>query len=74
MCLPQDGFQCPLCKKTYGIKTGDMPNGTMTIDKRSYSLPGYEGHGTYEITYDFKAGNHVSPCVPETWSLVEEGG
>ncbi|KAL5477801.1 hypothetical protein EMCRGX_G024647 [Ephydatia muelleri] len=54
----KDGFQCPLCKKTYGIKTGDMPNGTMTVDKKSYSLPGYESYGTFEITYDFKAGNH----------------
>ena len=44
----------------YGTRTGDMPDGRMTVTKHSYSLPGYEEYGTYEITYDFEAGVHVS--------------
>jgi len=37
-----------------------MPDGTMTVKTQNYSLPGHEGFGTYEITYNFKAGVHVS--------------
>ena len=37
-----------------------MPDGTMTVCQMNSSLPGYEGYGTYEITYNFKAGVHVS--------------
>ena len=56
----QSGFQCPTCKKVYGVKMGNMPDGTMkvTTNKRS-SLPGHEGYGTIQITYDFKPGIHV---------------
>ena len=57
---PQSGFQCPTCKKVYGVKTGDMPDGTMTVKTQNYSLPGHEGYDTFEITYDFRPGVHVS--------------
>ena len=56
----QSGFQCPTCKKVYGIKTGNMPDGTMTVRKQRYTLPGHDGHGSIEITYNFTAGVHVS--------------
>ena len=58
----QSGFQCPNCKKSYGVKTGDMPSGTMTVTTRRSSLPGHEGYNTIEIVYNFRAGVHVSLC------------
>ena len=42
------------------MKTGDMPDGTMTVKTQNYSLPGHEGYDTFEITYDFRPGVHVS--------------
>ena len=57
----QNGLTCPTCKKVYGIKTGDMPQGTMSVRHTSGSLPGHEGAGTIEIIYHFSPGVHV--CV-----------
>ena len=56
----QSGFQCPTCKKAYGIKTGDMPDGRMDVTTNNRSLPGHPGVGTIQITYSFSAGVHVS--------------
>ena len=56
----QNGVTCPTCKKVYGIRTGDMPDGTMHIRHTRQSLPGHEGHGTIEIVYNFSPGVHVS--------------
>ena len=57
----QGGFQCPTCKKSYGVKTGDMPNGQMSVrNLPSTHLPGHERHGTIEITYNFRPGVYVS--------------
>lgn len=36
-----------------------MPDGAMTVKKRSYSLPGHEDCGTIEVTYNFRSGVHV---------------
>ena len=44
----------------HGVRTGDMPDGTMSVSTKLYSVPGYEGYGTIEITYNFTAGIHVS--------------
>ena len=60
LCSAQNGLTCPTCKKIYGVRKGDMPNGRMSVNHSSYSLPGHEGMGTIEITYDFSAGRHVS--------------
>lgn len=60
----QNGLRCPTCKKIHGVRTGDMPDGTMTVaTRRGYSLPGHEGYGIIEITYNFLPGVHVSVCV-----------
>ena len=56
----QNGLTCPTCKKVYGIKTGDMPDGTMHVRHTRQSLPGHEGNGTIEIVYNFSPGIHVS--------------
>lgn len=55
----QGNFQCPTCKKIYGIKTGDMPPGSMTVLRQMSSLPGHEGYGTIQITYSFHPGMHM---------------
>ena len=54
---------CPTCKKMHGVRTGDMPDGTMSVSTKLYSVSGYEGYGTIEITYNFTAGIHVSTCT-----------
>lgn len=56
----QGGFQCPTCKKSYGARTGDMPDGTMTVHACGSSLPGHVGHDTVQITYNFTSGSFVS--------------
>ena len=56
----QSGFQCPTCKKSYGVKTGDMPDGQMSVRTLpSQRLPGHEGYGAIEITYNFRPGVYV---------------
>ena len=57
--LCQNGLTCPTCKVVYGVKTGDMPDGTMEVRNAHYSLPGHEGYGCIEITYNFTPGVHV---------------
>lgn len=65
----QNGVICPTCKKVYGIRTGDMPDGTMSVRHTRQSLPGHEGHGTIEIVYNFSAGVYVSLDVAPRGSL-----
>ena len=55
----QNGLTCPTCKKVYGIKTGDMPDGTMSVREMRSSLPSHEDCGTVEIVYHFSPGVHV---------------
>ena len=59
----QNGLTCPTCKKVHGIRTGDMPDGTMTVRTTRRSLPGHEGYGMIEIVYNFSPGVHVSSIV-----------
>lgn len=48
---------CPICGTLYGKIVGNMPRGTMTHHTDPYSqLPGYEGHGTIMIEYNFPNG------------------
>jgi deltex-like protein len=54
----KNGLTCPTCKKVYGTKTGDMPDGSMTVRHTRGSLPGHEGSGTIEIVYNFSPGVH----------------
>ena len=59
----QSGFQCPTCKKSYGVKTGDMPDGTMRVRSLPGTrLPGHEDCSAIEITYNFSPGVYVSLC------------
>ena len=45
------------------MKTGDMPDGNMSVKSLpSTRLPGHEGCGTIEITYNFRPGVYVS-CI-----------
>ena len=59
----QNGLTCPTCKKVYGMKTGDMPDGNMNVRHTRHSLPGYERYGTIEIVYSFSPGIYVSNCL-----------
>ena len=57
--------QCPQCKKYYGQMIGNQPlHGTMTVQKDSSSLPGYEGYGTLSIKYSFPRGGFQGPEHP----------
>lgn len=48
---------CPTCQTVYDIITGNMPQGTMSVDTTSFpSLPGYEGCGILTIKYHFPDG------------------
>lgn len=61
--------QCPVCKKSYGVKIGNMPNGVMSIYAHaSTHLPGYESYGTIEMIFAFPSGfqddSHPHPFHP----------
>ncbi|XP_031556544.1 probable E3 ubiquitin-protein ligase DTX3, partial [Actinia tenebrosa] len=48
---------CPTCGMTYGVHTGNMPQGTMHHSLEPYlRLPGYERYGTVRIDYNFPSG------------------
>jgi deltex-like protein len=57
--------QCPACKKRYGIITGNMPRGKMTVNRLDMQLPGFEKYKTLEIVFDFPGGrqgdDHPNP-------------
>ncbi|XP_043850621.1 E3 ubiquitin-protein ligase DTX3L [Dromiciops gliroides] len=56
---------CPLCQTSYGIVKGNQPDGTMSVIRRFYSLPGYSLCDTIEIRYDMIGGiqteDHPNP-------------
>ncbi|XP_070540305.1 E3 ubiquitin-protein ligase TRIM56-like isoform X2 [Ptychodera flava] len=62
------GPRCPVCNKSYGTRTGNMPPGEMTHVVQKGSLPGYISCNTIVITYNFKAGTqgaeHPNPGKP----------
>ncbi|XP_041620418.1 E3 ubiquitin-protein ligase DTX3L isoform X1 [Vulpes lagopus] len=47
---------CPVCQTSYGIQTGNQPEGTMTFTLLKDSLPGYESCGSIVIDYNMKGG------------------
>ena len=57
--------QCPACKKRYGIVTGNMPRGKMTVNRLDMQLPGFEKHKTLELVFEFPGGrqgdDHPNP-------------
>lgn len=66
---PKAGYlQCPVCKVIYGVKHGNQPPGIMSYQALPFSLAGYEGSGTIQITYHIPAGiqgpEHPHPGIP----------
>uniref|UniRef100_A0A8C2IJP9 E3 ubiquitin-protein ligase n=1 Tax=Cyprinus carpio TaxID=7962 RepID=A0A8C2IJP9_CYPCA len=47
---------CPVCKEVFGKMEGNQPDGKMRVRNSRWSLPGYPGCGTIEITYDIPSG------------------
>ena len=53
--------KCPVCKRPYGEQLqpearGLQPEGTMSVRKGGFCLPGHDGFGTITITYHFQGG------------------
>ncbi|XP_054473047.1 E3 ubiquitin-protein ligase DTX3L-like [Anoplopoma fimbria] len=63
--MKSTGAICPVCKDVFGLIKGDQPDGKMTWNKSSLSIPGFEGCGTITIHYDIPSGvqkeNHSNP-------------
>lgn len=62
-------FQCPQCKRVYGVKMGIQPvTGSMTSRISGQSLAGYPNCNTIEIVYEFRRGiqgpEHPNPGQP----------
>lgn len=69
MCHERIHLKCPICSMIYGVMTGDMPKGSMTIIKYPFNLAaceGYENVDTLEIEYCFRAFSKGSLYVPGT--------
>ncbi|XP_075037343.1 E3 ubiquitin-protein ligase DTX3L isoform X2 [Mixophyes fleayi] len=56
---------CPICSVSYGVLTGNQPDGTMSDKVLRESLQGFLGCGTIEIHYNIQSGsqkqNHPRP-------------
>ena len=52
----QTYLKCAVCSHTYGERTGDMPSGTMTVERQPFSCEGYEKVPTWTIVYAFPGG------------------
>ncbi|XP_076125142.1 uncharacterized protein LOC143104749 isoform X2 [Alosa pseudoharengus] len=71
-CLRQSvesmGATCPVCKKVFGKIVGDQPDGTMTYNFQSLSLPGFKQSGSIVINYNIPTGTqskkHPKPGRP----------
>ncbi|XP_065054511.1 probable E3 ubiquitin-protein ligase DTX2 isoform X1 [Rhopilema esculentum] len=63
-----DSIQCPVCKIIYGVKQGNQPPGQMTVARIPGSVPGYNGYGCIQITYNIQPGiqgpAHPNPGRP----------
>jgi deltex len=42
---------------TYGVRTGEMPDGGMQWSVSNYSLPGFNGSQTINFSYNFPSGS-----------------
>ena len=50
-------FKCPVCQKIFGMKTGDQPSGTFTMNySHSTQCAGFPNVGTIIIEYHFPNG------------------
>ncbi|TFJ95551.1 protein unc-93-like protein B1 [Platysternon megacephalum] len=47
---------CPVCNTFYGLIQGNQPEGTMSISKILYPIPGYPQCGTIKIDYQMRDG------------------
>ncbi|TKS71545.1 E3 ubiquitin-protein ligase DTX3L [Collichthys lucidus] len=50
------GPVCPVCRDVFGTIEGNQPDGKMSWDYNSHSLPGFSGYGTIVIRYDMQGG------------------
>lgn len=59
-CLTQSkqsmGPVCPVCRDVFGTIEGNQPDGKMSWNYNSYSLPGFSGYSTIVIRYDMQGG------------------
>lgn len=58
--------KCPNCMKVYGVQTGNMPSGTMTVVKRSGRVPGFNCKNYFEIGYNIQGTTIGSTHYPGT--------
>ena len=49
-------IKCAVCEVISGIRTGSMPNGTMSWRILKQPLPGFSGSDTIEFSYHFPNG------------------
>ncbi|KAI5093205.1 E3 ubiquitin-protein ligase DTX3L isoform X4 [Silurus meridionalis] len=54
--IKNSGQICPLCKKIFGTLKGNQPQGTMTVQKGFFSLPGFPHCHTIQIDYSIPGG------------------
>ncbi|KAM4582453.1 uncharacterized protein V3H82_006466 isoform 1-T1 [Fundulus diaphanus] len=63
--MKYSGPICPICKDIFGKVQGTQPDGTMTCNTSSISLPGFPHCGHICITYNIPSGtqkeNHPNP-------------
>ncbi|RVE72812.1 hypothetical protein OJAV_G00041560 [Oryzias javanicus] len=68
--LHQTGSICPLCNHVFDVLMGDQPDGNMSWNKSSDSLPGFSGSGHIVINYNIPNGvqteRHPNPGKPFT--------
>ena len=58
-------IECPKCKRVYGERRGNMPtSGTISHTLSPAQLPGHQGAGSIEITFNFRPGVQVSVQSP----------
>ena len=48
---------CAVCEVTYGIRTGEMPDGSMNWSTGGGALPGHPGSRTITFSYRFSGGS-----------------
>ncbi|NWX37765.1 DTX3L ligase, partial [Notiomystis cincta] len=51
---------CPVCNTICGVLRGNQPEGTMSHETISFSLPGYPNCGTIQINYSMNGGIQTS--------------
>ncbi|KAG8007892.1 Extended synaptotagmin-1 [Nibea albiflora] len=53
------GPVCPVCRDVFGVIEGNQPDGTMSWQYISSSLPGFSHYGTIVITYNMHGGKQT---------------